>query len=833
MENQKMWAERHHADAVQDLGKKEEYINHVSVQLEEYKTQTLSLERDIRECRSNLHKLKEENETLEARCEKLEEENRESKRLHRDLQIKSSCMEQKIQNYEKDTHAWKTERESLQRQLEEAREVLDTKENSWQTSLSQKSANLMERDISLRRDEDTIKELRKEKANVEQELQFTQKHFRDACQRLENESGKATVLENEKRRLEQDIEMLQSSIREKKRKIAELEEEKHKLTNNATQLTQKINDLKKEKSTLIEENDEKKAECTQLKGNMIQMEKQYSQLVERNKSQIADMEKQKGHLASHLEEKTNLYEATRQELEEEKQVVKSQGEEIESLRKTQETLLEAEQQHRAKINELLGTNAALQGKNQQMETYYKNETEDVQRELLRKVEEITDLQEDIEEHKKTNTTARAMIGQLQEAIEEQKDELRGKEKLIEDLCSQRERENQILFPHGQPKISDKNPVVGPEILQQNVTKEDGKEYISSFEWVAHADEATGKSWITNPSQQKHECDLAKPHTYEDGDKTRHLPHASTSSSEQVADGNIQLFAVGGRGIKDKDKKTIKVLNNDKQWEDIFNLPHESRFNQSRACVCPEGIVITGGIAPNSKNPCAHAYLYSFGRKSWNELPSMKNIRHTHATVYHDGEIYVLGGKSISWTISTAEKLNLASQHRVWTKLQDMLMPIHSHTAVPYKSKLFVVGGRKTILSQREQVNSSLLVYNTKKSRWSNIRKDMPASCQNCAAVVVNDCIYVLSALEPKPMKYDITEDTWTILDPRENSTLYGGGLAAAFHDKILLLGGKDTRGKQHTDVSVFDPVSETCTKAGFTLFSTMLDFTVVYLHRPT
>jgi len=284
--------------------------------------------------------------------------------------------------------------------------------------------------------------------------------------------------------------------------------------------------------------------------------------------------------------------------------------------------------------------------------------------------------------------------------------------------------------------------------------------------------------------------------------------------------NEQLLTIGGAPIHGR-IKTIKYLNATDQWEDLCQLPDDGvAFEHSRACVCPKGIVVTGGTTSTNRSSFNHAWLLKPTTKQWKKLPLMNKSRHMHAIISCNNEIYVMGGIE-RIAIRTVEKLKLEMSGCLgWVKMKDLLLPLSNHAAVFVDSNIFVFGGKT--FSDKDSL--SLMAYDTASDKWSK-KANMPVSCIDGAGIVLKKCLYVVSGASPNPMKYDIARNVWTLLVYEHRPHHHGA--AAVWDNKLLLLGGYNRRGEPETEVSVYDPLCETWTTADFTLLDHEISYSVI------
>lgn len=142
------------------------------------------------------------------------------------------------------------------------------------------------------------------------------------------------------------------------------------------------------------------------------------------------------------------------------------------------------------------------------------------------------------------------------------------------------------------------------------------------------------------------------------------------------------------------------------------------------CTLPNGIFITGG-----RNSLRKGWISFFiGDPNWFEI-EMPQAHYTHASVYFDGKVYIIGGKNSTRAINNCETFNYL------TNKWEIIPPLRHNRSYPavsvFKNSLYVFGGN----SGEEDLDSIEYLYN---GRWKLFDIKMPCRLFGVAAFYVDD-----------------------------------------------------------------------------------------------
>ncbi len=163
------------------------------------------------------------------------------------------------------------------------------------------------------------------------------------------------------------------------------------------------------------------------------------------------------------------------------------------------------------------------------------------------------------------------------------------------------------------------------------------------------------------------------------------------------------------------------------------------------------------------------HVYSTKSNTWNVLSTKLSPRAYHCMHYHNGKLYVLGGKRLS----TSRKLEyLDEQIEVYNLAEKTLLidAANPHRAVSfasfvYNDNLIVMGGSTHLNAKGDKVCSSkAFMLNLNNGFWYQL-PDMPIA-KETKGVVVDNTIYLIGGFSHKPLatieSYNIQTGDWTV-----------------------------------------------------------------------
>lgn len=174
---------------------------------------------------------------------------------------------------------------------------------------------------------------------------------------------------------------------------------------------------------------------------------------------------------------------------------------------------------------------------------------------------------------------------------------------------------------------------------------------------------------------------------------------------------LALAIIGGYNSKTKTANgDCWVLDNADTFQPLTQLPASACANYSSACSTPEGFAVTGG-----NNSDKHTW-YLAATKSWSTRPAMLKQRHLHASFYHGGRIYVIGGYVSGSGSASVDYYDVRAG--TWHSAPDMPQNIECPHAAIIQSGVYVLSTQSNphllfhldLSSMKWQTRSSPHVY---------------------------------------------------------------------------------------------------------------------------
>jgi hypothetical protein len=207
------------------------------------------------------------------------------------------------------------------------------------------------------------------------------------------------------------------------------------------------------------------------------------------------------------------------------------------------------------------------------------------------------------------------------------------------------------------------------------------------------------------------------------------------------------------------------------------------------CGSLNGCIVTGGQDHNvAKN---EVYQYEAETGLFRSLPPMSIARSSHSAVYHDGALYVAGGKNNDGYLTSVEKFDF--KQRKWTSLPNLPYALRQPYFAVVGDRLYLLGG------WQDEINSIYQIHILMNNVWTH-NSNLAYQCKNGACIAINDDIYVLGGEEPRLMKYSPTQNACNILTFPQFA--HKSCAAAEWNGKIILFGGENTDA-----IEEYDPVT--------------------------
>jgi DNA-binding CsgD family transcriptional regulator/N-acetylneuraminic acid mutarotase len=188
---------------------------------------------------------------------------------------------------------------------------------------------------------------------------------------------------------------------------------------------------------------------------------------------------------------------------------------------------------------------------------------------------------------------------------------------------------------------------------------------------------------------------------------------------------------------------------------------------------------------------------------WSLLAPLPTGRSRLAAVYHEGQIYTIGGDKADGVTDVVEIYDPESNS--WRSGSAKPTPAHNVGAAVVAGKIVVPGG----FSAEGDVLADVEIYDPQTDSWVR-GTPMPVGLCAYAIAVVDDKLYVLGGWDgamyvSSTYMYDPPSDTWSEMTPMPSAR--GFAAAGVIEDKIYVVGGYDGE-RDLATVEEYDPAQE-------------------------
>ena len=242
---------------------------------------------------------------------------------------------------------------------------------------------------------------------------------------------------------------------------------------------------------------------------------------------------------------------------------------------------------------------------------------------------------------------------------------------------------------------------------------------------------------------------------------------------------------------------------------------------SSVCRTNRGMYVTAGVVAFG---CEFCVIHTW-QLTWRK--PLITRREYHRSVWLGKCVYVLGGIPQSAddhkVLASVECLGAFSEE--WVSMPEMPQAMFAHMVTTYHEQILVFGKE----NEQREVTRSTQVFDTTLRQWDT-RADTPAVCSKCAAVTLNDFIYVVGGEHRKCLRYDPASDSWTTLSTP--CLEHFDALAVVWRGTIVLAGGSKEESRVFEQYDPLTDVWSDCDIQSLNLFRTLLRINDVPRLRP-
>ncbi|XP_050335645.1 kelch-like protein 17 [Bactrocera neohumeralis] len=270
--------------------------------------------------------------------------------------------------------------------------------------------------------------------------------------------------------------------------------------------------------------------------------------------------------------------------------------------------------------------------------------------------------------------------------------------------------------------------------------------------------------------------------------------------------NINLRFTGPRGVSAANcgEKTLLALCSmtnlnllqynkaEDKWQEYTSIKCDHICY--RAILKDDNLLFIGGIKSGARPDIVRSW--NIRKKTWKNLPAMKQARESHCVVELNGKIYAIGGREGKKVLSSVERYTTSDG---WEPVKRLIVERYSGSAVTLNGKIYIMGG-----SSDDSDLKSVECYNPDSNTWTSCA-NMTECHISPGAAAHNGHIYVLGHYYAEGSsiveRYDPQRNTWSKICSLE---VCGGFIACiSLDNKLWAIGGKSTSADTSC-VSVYD-----------------------------
>jgi N-acetylneuraminic acid mutarotase len=207
--------------------------------------------------------------------------------------------------------------------------------------------------------------------------------------------------------------------------------------------------------------------------------------------------------------------------------------------------------------------------------------------------------------------------------------------------------------------------------------------------------------------------------------------------------------------------------------------------------------------------CAALCAARGAEAGWTRAVPLSRARADAGAVALDGRIYVAGGLSLTGTSRGFEAFDPARGE--WRALAPLPEPLHHARLAGAAGRVLAIGGYTDLCRSATRAAWS---YDPAGDVWSPI-EPLPELRGEHALVALGERVYVLGGrghLSDRPWRYAPARRRWEILPAPMDTPRYLAA-AAALGERIYVIGGRAAQLGDLASVEVFDPASESWSRA--------------------
>ena len=221
---------------------------------------------------------------------------------------------------------------------------------------------------------------------------------------------------------------------------------------------------------------------------------------------------------------------------------------------------------------------------------------------------------------------------------------------------------------------------------------------------------------------------------------------------------------------------IKQYNvNTRKWIELMNVP--DWVDGWTSWYASEHRIIIAGTSLYSVNGDRVAVL-DMKSRGVKELPRLPAARHWSGVVVDGDEVYIIGGRDSSYTVTNTMYYTNITQNNGWTTLPTMPTATRGSVISVDSDHIYVFGGTDDTLTQ---------IYNKHTQQWSR-GATMPAKCNMFRGRCIKEGNKFTIITVDTMMEYNSNDNTWKIVKQYQPYERYNNISAVSYKGDILTCG---------------------------------------------
>ncbi|RWS00753.1 ring canal kelch-like protein [Dinothrombium tinctorium] len=301
------------------------------------------------------------------------------------------------------------------------------------------------------------------------------------------------------------------------------------------------------------------------------------------------------------------------------------------------------------------------------------------------------------------------------------------------------------------------------------------------------------------------------------------PVKSSISGKKISTSQPNTIFIFGDYLNSQNIYYCQVISKDlslEYWNIYSTLPQSPHLYFDSTFIGHNGeVYIIGGIKLNNEygkniklNATNSFFKYDLKLKSLTRLNDMKVSRVLHGATIIDNKLYVIGGKTKPHELTNSIEFCDLSNFK-WKKVEDeMAKPRFGAACISINKRIFIIGGITKALTNYQLLNE-ILIFDTKKEKFSQMKHKLPMGIAYASAVLNEDDIYIIGGrclssnaktlvMSNKVFRFKPNSAKWEEISPLKIARC--NMFCFSYCNKIIATGGSSDQNMQVSNCELLD-----------------------------